>query len=98
MKLHTRLDVEAINVTNGRTETPGGPASGATRPARALDLVDEVLVRVGRRQRSEQLDWPPIHLVHQHAYRVKRLHLGEARMRGRMVYGGRIRTHRQARL
>ena len=28
------------------------------------------------------LNWPPIHLVHQLAYRVKRVHLGEVRMRG----------------
>ena len=50
-------------------------------PAR-LDLVDEVLVRVGHRHLSV-LDWPPISLVHQLAYRVKRVRLGEVRMRGR---------------
>ena len=50
-------------------------------PAR-LDLVDEVLVRVGRRDLNLTQDWPPVHLVHQLAYRVKRVHLGEVRMRG----------------
>ena len=50
-------------------------------PAR-LDLVDEVLVRVGLRDLNLTLDWPPVHLVHQLAYRVKRVHLGEVRMRG----------------
>ena len=50
-------------------------------PAR-VDLVDEVLVRVGRRDLNLTLDWPPVHLVHQLAYRVKRVHLGEVRMRG----------------
>ena len=50
-------------------------------PAR-IDLVDEVLVRVGRRDLNLSLDWPPVHLVHQLAYRVKRVHLGEVRMRG----------------
>jgi hypothetical protein len=44
-------------------------------PAR-IDLIDEVLVRVGRRDLNLTLDWPPVHLVHQLAYRVKRVHLG----------------------
>jgi hypothetical protein len=39
-----------------------------------------VLVRVGRRDLDLTLDWPPVHLVHQLAYRVKRVHLGEVRM------------------
>ena len=50
-------------------------------PAR-VDLVDEVLVGVGRRDLSATHYCPPIHLVHQLAYRVKRVHLGEVRMRG----------------
>ena len=45
-------------------------------------LPDEVLVRVGRRDLNLTRDWPPVHLVHQLAFRVKRLHLGEVRMRG----------------
>jgi hypothetical protein len=40
-----------------------------------------VLARVGRRDLNLTLDWPPVHLVHQLAYRVKRMHLGEVRMR-----------------
>ena len=44
--------------------------------------MDEVLVRVGRRDLNLTLDWPPVHLVHQLAYRVKRVHLGEIRLRG----------------
>ena len=43
-------------------------------PAR-LDLVDEVLVRVGRRDLSEALDWPPVHVMHQLATGVKRVRL-----------------------
>ena len=43
---------------------------------------DEVLVGVGRRDLAGTLDWPPIHLVHQLAVRVKRVHLGEVRMTG----------------
>jgi hypothetical protein len=42
-----------------------------------MNLVDEVLVRVGHRDLSV-LDWPPISLVHQLAYRVKRVRLGGA--------------------
>jgi hypothetical protein len=82
VKLQTRLDVEAIDLAKGRTEMPAAVARRAqlVPPAR-LDLVDEVLVRLGRRDLSA-LDWPPISLVHQFAYRVKRVHLGEVRMRG----------------
>ena len=50
-------------------------------PAR-VDLVDEVLVGIGRRDLSVALDWPPIQLVYQLAYRVKRVHLGGVRMTG----------------
>ena len=37
---------------------------------------------IGRRDLDQTRDWPPVHLVHQLAYRVKRVHLGEVRMRG----------------
>jgi hypothetical protein len=50
-------------------------------PART-DLVDEVLTRIGRRDLDQTRDWPSVHLVHQLAFRVKRVHLGEVRMRG----------------
>ena len=83
VKLATRLDNEAIDVAKGRTETPAAVARLAQLiPPARVDLVDEVLVGVGRRDLSVTLDWPPIHLVHQLAYRVKRVHLGEVRMRG----------------
>ena len=83
VKLATRLDNEAIDVAKGRTETPAAVARLARLiPPARVDLVDEVLVRVGRRDLALSLDWPPIHLVHQLAYRVKRVHLGEVRMRG----------------
>lgn len=83
MKLFTRLDNEAIDVAKRRTEMPAAVARLAqlVPPAR-LDLVDEVLVRIGRRDLSQALDWPPVHLVHELAFRVKRVHLGELRMRG----------------
>jgi hypothetical protein len=50
VKLQTRLDNEAIEVANGRTEMPAAVARlvQLVPPAR-LDLVDGVLVRVGRR-------------------------------------------------
>ena len=83
VKLHTRLDEEAIDLAKGRTEMPAAVARLAWLiPPTRVDLVDEVLVGVGRRDLSVTLDWPPIHLVHQLAHRVKRVHLGEVRMRG----------------
>jgi hypothetical protein len=88
-KLFTRLDVEAIDVSKSRTEMPAAVARlvQLVPPAR-LDLVDEVLVRVGRRDLSV-LDWPPVGLVHQLAYRVKRVHLGEVQDAGGDRHGGR---------
>jgi hypothetical protein len=81
--LFTRLESEAIDVTKGRTEMPAAVARlvQLVPPAR-VDLVDEVLVGVGRRALSADLDWPPAHVVHQLVYRVKRVHLGDVRMRG----------------
>src|SRR5690242_14754505 len=83
VKLQTRLDNEAIDIAQGRTEMPAAvPRLVQLVPPARIDLVDEVLVRVGRRDLNLTLDWPPVHLVHQLAYRVKRVHLGEVRMRG----------------
>ena len=83
VKLQTRLDNEAIDIAEGRTEMPAAvPRLARLIPPARVDLVDEVLVRVGRRDLNLTLDWPPVHLVHQLAYRVKRVHLGEMRMRG----------------
>ena len=83
VKLQTRLDNEAIDVAKGRAEMPAAVARlvQLVPPAR-LDLIDEVLVGVGRRDLNLTLDWPPVLVVHQLAYRVKRVHLGEVRMRG----------------
>jgi hypothetical protein len=83
VKLFTRLDNEAIDLAKAHTEMPAAVARlvQLVPPAR-IDLIDEVLVRVGRRDLNLTLDWPPVHLVHQLAYRVKRVHLGEMRMRG----------------
>jgi hypothetical protein len=82
VKLQTRLDNEAIDIAEGRTEMPAAvPRLARLIPPARVDLVDGVLVRVGRRDLHLALDWPPIHLVHQLAYRVKRVHLGEVRMR-----------------
>ena len=56
VKLFTRLDNEAIDVAKGRTEMPAAVARLArlVPPAR-LHLVDEVLVRIGRRDLSQAL-------------------------------------------
>ena len=83
VKLQTRIDVEAMAVTTGTTELPAAVARlvQLVPPAR-VDLVDEVLSRVGRRDLGQALDWPPVHLVHQLVHEVKRVHMGEMRMRG----------------
>jgi hypothetical protein len=72
-----------MDIAQGRTEMPAAvPRRVQLVPPARVDLVDEVLVRVGRRDLNLTLDWPPVHLVHQLAFRVKRMHLGEVRMRG----------------
>jgi hypothetical protein len=92
-KLQTRLDNEAIEIAQGRTEMPAAvPRLVPLVPPARIGLVDEVLVRVGRRDLNLTLDWPPVHLVHQLAYRVKLVHLGELRMRGPDADGGRIES------
>ena len=83
VKLHTRIDVEAIDIVKDRTDLPAAVARLAqvVPPAR-VDLVDEVLVRVGRRDLSGDLDWPPYALVCQLACQVKRVQAGEVELRG----------------
>ena len=50
VKLQTRLDNEAIDIAEGRTEMPAAvPRLARLIPPARVDLVDEVLVRVGRR-------------------------------------------------
>jgi hypothetical protein len=83
VKLQTRLDAEAMDIAQGRTEVPAAvPRLVQLVPPARVDLVDEVLARVGHRDLDQTRDWPPVHLVHQLAFRVKRMHLGEMRMRG----------------
>jgi hypothetical protein len=84
MRLFTRLDTEAMAVSRGRTTMPAAVARlvQLVPPAR-LDLVNEVLVRVARRDLSVTLDWPPTHVLHQLAFRVQRVHAGEVRLLGR---------------
>ena len=83
VRLQTRPDVEAMAITTGNTEMPAAVARLAqiVPPAR-IDLVDEVLSRMGRRYLGQTLDWPPVGVVHQLVFRVKQVHLGEAVMRG----------------
>ena len=63
VKLHTRIDVEAIDIAKDRTDMPA-----AVPPAR-LDLVDNALVAVGRRNVVASLDWPPVGVVHELIHR-----------------------------
>ena len=60
VKLQTRLDVEAMAVTTGKTDVPAAVVRlvQLVPPAR-VDLVDEVLSRVGRRDLGRDLDWLP---------------------------------------
>ncbi len=82
VKLQTRLDNEAIDVAKARTEMPAAVARlvQLVPPAR-LDLVDEVLVRIGTRK-ADRKDWPPYALVCELATKVKATHLGEVKLRG----------------
>lgn len=84
VRLFTRLDVEAVDISHGRTDIPAAVARlvQLVPPAR-LDLVEEVLGRVARRDLSVTLDWPPSHVVHQLIFRVRRVHAGDLRLRGR---------------
>ena len=83
VKLQTALDVEAIALARGETELPAAVARlvQLVPPAR-VDLIDDVLSRVGRRDLGRTLGWPPPHLFHQLVHETKRVHLGEVPMRG----------------
>ena len=83
VKLQTRLDNEAIDLAKGRTAMPAAVVRlvRVVPPAR-FDLINEVLVAVGRRDLASTLDWPPVRLVHELIYRVGRVHRGEVRLRG----------------
>lgn len=83
VRLQTKLDTEAIDITKGRTERPAAVARLVQHvPPARVDLVHEVLVAVGRRNLSITLDWPPVSVVHELIYRVGRVHRGEVRLRG----------------
>jgi hypothetical protein len=83
VKLQTRLDVEAMAITTDTTELPAAMARLVQLvPPTRVDLVDEVLARVGRRDLGRTLGWPPSGVVHQLVHEVKRVHLGEVAMRG----------------
>jgi hypothetical protein len=81
VKLQTRLDNEAIDITKGRSDRAAAvPRLVQLVPPARVDLVDEVLVRVGRKS-SSAMQWPPYQLVCELATAVKAVHLGEVRMR-----------------
>ena len=57
VKTYTRLHNEAIDVRKGRTDMPAAVARLAQLiPPARVDLADEVLVRVGRRDLNLTLD------------------------------------------
>jgi hypothetical protein len=52
-QLHTRVDVEAIAVTKGETDRGAAVARLSTLvPPTRVDLVDEVMARIGTRRRT----------------------------------------------
>lgn len=59
----------------------GGPA-GAAHPASTGRPGRRGAGPGGRRDLNLTLDWPPVHLIHQVAFRTKAVHLGEVKMRG----------------
>ena len=81
VKLQTRLDVEATAVTKGEADKPAAVARlvQLIPPAR-VDLVNEVMARIGRRK-ADRKDWPPFWLVCELASKVKRVQAGEVRLR-----------------
>ena len=64
VKLKTRIDVEAIDIVEGRTQRPAAVARLVQLvPPSRVDLVNEVMWRIGRRRLDDGLDWPPLWLV-----------------------------------
>jgi hypothetical protein len=82
VKLHTRIDVEAIAVTKGETDRVAAVARlvPLVPPTRA-DLIDEVMARIGTRK-ADRKAWPPYALVCDLVTQVKAVHLGEVKMPG----------------
>ena len=81
-RLHTRIDVEAIAVTKGETDRGAAARLATLVPPTRVDLVDEVMTRIGARK-VDRKDWPPYALVCELATKVKATHLGEVKLRGR---------------
>jgi hypothetical protein len=81
-QLHTRIDVEAIAITKGDTDRSAAvPRLAALVPPLRVDLVDEVIYRIGKR-RMDRVPWPPYGLVCELASKVKAVHLGEVKLWG----------------
>ncbi|MFL5911827.1 MAG: hypothetical protein ACJ73E_00175 [Mycobacteriales bacterium] len=77
VKAYGQLHEEATAVAEGRSDMSAAVARLVQLiPPTRVDLVDEVLYRVGRRTLSAALDWPPAHVLHQLAYRLKQVHAG----------------------
>ena len=83
VKLHTRIDVDAIDIVKRRTGLAAAVARLAllVPPAR-VDLVDDVLAAVGQSIPGHRTAWPPPERRYELAYQVKRVHAGEVKLRG----------------
>ena len=78
----TGIDVEAIAVTKSETDRGAAVARLATLvPPTRVDLVDEVMTRIGTRK-ADRKDWPPYSLVCELVAQAKAVHLGEVKLRG----------------
>jgi hypothetical protein len=74
LNLQTQLEVEAIAVAKGADKSAAVARLPQLVPPARVNLIDEVLARISRRQ-PDWTPWPPNHhLVLELAWRVKRVH------------------------
>jgi hypothetical protein len=78
VRAYGQLHEEATAVAEGRSDMSAAVARLVRLiPPTRVDLVDAVLLRVGRRTLSATLDWPPARVLHQLAHQLKQAHAGE---------------------
>lgn len=79
---HTKIDVLAIDLAKSRTMMAQAlPVLVLCMPPGRVDLIDEVLLRIGT-PTDAKLDWPPQHLRYQLGFKLKQVHLGELALVG----------------
>ena len=73
VKLHTRIDVEAIDIVKGRTDQAAVARLALLVPPVRVQLVDDVLAAVGQSIPGHRTAWPPPERRYELAYQVKRV-------------------------